>query len=356
MRVMKHEKHCIVASFLAVLCILAAYGDDPSPAAKQHPSPKKTVELSFEAIDGDTPMDVICGARAALDAALSRNRSARFVLKALPASGPHRSRNALVNRELRKFCDGRKYLWNAEGGEEAPANPISISRVTAANNRWTNGVFGVRWWLSRIAGGRASVAQEHGDMDLVMLGDSITHFWEIRCGESWAQFTNGLRVANFGAAGDKVANAIWMAENGALDGLRTKAVSILIGTNDNSSDNSNPEEVARQTEKLVEIVRAKQPEAKVLLFSIFPRGRSDKDVKHLAARKRNEATNAIVAAFAAKDANVVFVDLSERWLGPDGFVPKALMADGIHPTAEGYSIWAESILGELRKQKGGAGK
>ena len=111
-------------------------------------------------------MDVICGARARINAALRSQRKAHFTIKALPASGPSRERNALVNRELRKFCDERKYFWNAEGGEEAPSNSLSVSRVTAANQRWTNGVFGVRWWLSRVAAGRASVARAKGDLDL----------------------------------------------------------------------------------------------------------------------------------------------------------------------------------------------
>ena len=293
-------------------------------------------------------MDVICGARARINAALRSQRKAHFTIKALPASGPSRERNALVNRELRKFCDERKYFWSAEGGEEAPSNSLSVSRVTAANNRWTNGVFGVRWWLSRIAAGRAAVAREKGDLDLVMLGDSITHFWEMKLPESWAAFTNGLRVANFGCAGDKVANAIWMAENGALDGLRTKAVSILIGTNDNASDASDPVEVARRTEKLVGIVRAKQPDAKILLFAVFPRGCASNAAKHSAPRRRNDATNARLAAFAAKEGNLVYIDLTSRYLGSDGLVPKALMADGIHPTAEGYAIWAESIRKELQ--------
>ena len=309
----------------------------------------ETVTLSFDDLAGETPMDVICGARAAMDAAVNRQRKAHFVLKALPATGQNSVRNALVNRELKKFCDGRKYVWNAEGGEEAPGDPLSVSRVTASNQRWTNGVFGVRWWLSRVASGRASVARANGNLDLVMLGDSITHFWEIKCPESWTAFTNGLEVANFGCAGDKVANAIWMAENGALDGLRTKAVSILIGTNDNTSDASDPDEVARRTEKLVETVRAKQPDAKILLFAIFPRGRDSNAAKHAAPRKRNEATNARLAAFAAKQGkNLVYVDLTSRYLGPDGLVPKSLMADGIHPTAEGYAIWAERIRKELQ--------
>ena len=293
-------------------------------------------------------MDVICGARARINKAMHAQRKAHFTIRALPASDQNRERNALANREIRKFCDGRKCFWDGEGGEEAPSNTLSISRVTAANNRWTNGVFGVRWWLSRVASGRAAVARAKGELDLVMLGDSITHFWEIKCLKSWTAFTNGLNVANFGCAGDKVANAIWMAENGALDGLRTRAVSILIGTNDNSSDKSDPAKVAKLIERLVGIVRAKQPDAKIILHAIFPRGRSANDAKHIAPRKRNEATNAIVAKFAAKDGNIVFVDLTERWLGSDGFVPKALMADGIHPTAEGYAIWGERLRRELQ--------
>lgn len=345
---MKHQCNISFVAFFVVLSFFAGGLADAHASAVQNAA-GKTVLIETGDIEGATPMDVICGARARINAALCGQRKAHFTIKALPASGPNRERNALANREIRKFCDGRKYFWDGEGGEEAPSNSLSASRVTAANNRWTNGVFGVRWWLSRVAAGRDSVARAKGELDLVMLGDSITHFWEIKCPESWTAFTNGLRVANFGCAGDKVANAIWMAENGALDGLRAKAVSILIGTNDNSSDASDPKEVARRIEHLVGIVRAKQPGARIILHAIFPRGRSDKDVKHNAARKRNEATNAVVAEFAAKDGNIVFVDLSERWLGPDGFVPKTLMADGIHPTAEGYAIWGERLRHELGK-------
>ena len=334
---MKRGKLCIVGSVALAMMCLSAEG---APAAN-------TVVIETGDIEGATPMDVICGARARIGAIARGQRNARFAIKALPASGPNRERNALANREIRKFCDDRKYFWDGEGGEEAPSNSYSVSRVAAVGRRWTNGVFGVRWWLSRVASGRAAVARAKGDLDIVMLGDSITHFWEAKCPRSWNAFTNGLRVANFGCSGDKVANAIWMAENGALDGLRTKAVSILIGTNDNSSNKSDPAKVAEGIKRLVGIVRAKQPDAKILLHAIFPRGRSESDARHVAARKRNEATNAIVSEFAAKDGNIVFVDLTERWLGPDGFVPKALMADGIHPTAKGYAIWGERLRREV---------
>ena len=339
---------------VALFCLSVAGGSNQveRAAGARKPTARAVVVIEPGDIAGETPMDAICGVRSMINAAVRRQRSAHFRLKALPATDPNRARNALVNREIRKFCDERKYFWIGEGGEEAPMNVLSISRVTAANNRWTNGVFGVRWWLSRVAAGRAAVARAEGDLDLVMLGDSITHFWELKCPESWTSFTNGLRVANFGCAGDKVANAIWMAENGALDGLRTKAVSILIGTNDNSSDRSDPEEVARRIEHLVGLVRAKQPDAKILLFAIFPRGRSANDARHIAARKRNEATNVRLSAFAATVKNLSYFDLSASYLGPDGFVPKALMADGIHPTAEGYAIWAEPLHRELQQTKG----
>ena len=56
------------------------------------------------------------------------------------------------------------------------------------------------------------------------------------------------------------------------------------------------------------------------------------------------------------DGNIVFVDLTERWLGPDGFVPKALMADGIHPTAEGYAIWGGRLCRELHEIERKQGK
>lgn len=327
---------------------------------------------------------------------------------------PRRIRNERVNDEIRTFCDGRKIVW-CDFGEQflAPDGRLSSevmpdalhpsddgyaiwaaavapyvsaflsnsgtvynlggrlpsrwsravttepeellpkSRAASASMRWVEPPFGTFWWLNRVEQARSAIARANGKVDLVMLGDSITHFWQQRHPESWATFTANRTVANFGCAGDKVQHTLWMAENGALDGFRAKAVSILIGTNNNTWETSNPTNVAAGIRKLVAKTREKQPEAKIILTAIFPRGNSATS-RHFEAARRNDATNELLRKFAAGEKNVVWLDFNRRWLGADGFVTKDLMADYIHPTAKGYDIWIEELdrlLGPARDVK-----
>lgn len=369
----------------------------------------KALVLMIGTNNGEPAMEVICGIRSVIDAAFEKQPRARMVLCAIfprgaDATDPRRLRNDLVNRELRKFCDGRRIIWcdfrdrfltadgrlssevmpdhlhpclegyaiwansilpslneilapHGAGGTfvgrvpdrwllpvcEGPLETIPASRVQAANNRWTDGFYGSRWWLSRVEQARDYVQYAKGRLDLIMLGDSITHFWQQNHPEHWRRFVGDRKIANFGCAGDTVQNVLWMIENGALDGCTARVVSILAGTNNNTDEGSHPDRVAEGLKKAVRLTREKQPDAKIVLTAIFPRGASAKDVKHLEARRRNEATNAILKDFAAKEANVIWLDLTAKFLGSDGFVPKEMMADRIHPTETGYDIWAAEL-------------
>ena len=86
------------------------------------------------------------------------------------------------------------------------------------------------------------------------------------------------------------------------------------------------------------IVRKRQPKAKVLLLAIFPRGAdaSNRD------RQRNDKINALIRGLAdGKD--VFWMDLADRFLEPDGKLPKRLFFDYLHPSADGYRIWLDAV-------------
>jgi beta-glucosidase len=95
-------------------------------------------------------------------------------------------------------------------------------------------------------------------------------------------------------------------------------------------------------------LRKKQPNAKVFLMSLLPRavGVSDGDPsRDNGADGRNRRTNQILCDYAdGKD--VVFIDIYDRYL-VDGKIPKALMADRIHPTEKGYAIWRKELENRL---------
>ena len=38
------------------------------------------------------------------------------------------------------------------------------------------------------------------------------------------------------------------------------------------------------------------------------------------------------------------MDIGDRFLEPDGSISTDVMADGLHPTARGYEIWADAMM------------
>ena len=232
---------------------------------------------------------------------------------------------------------------SADIASEGPAS--AVARMESRTNDPTRdpGLFGDYWWANRFLSRHRLIEVFKGTpVDVVMLGDSIMHFWEWRHPESWAKFTKGRTVLNLGYGGDKTENAIWRIEHGELDGYKAKCVVLMMGTNNNSSDDSDPAAVAKALEKIVAMIRERQPEAKLILHPIFPRGRSATS-GHLAPRTRNDKTNAILKEFAERDGKIVWVDFGERFLDATGWVPAALMADEIHPTDAGYDIWIDAL-------------
>ena len=146
-------------------------------------------------------------------------------------------------------------------------------------------------------------------------------------------------------------NAIWRLVHGELDGYKAKNVVIMIGTNNNTFRETDPANVARGVEKIVAIVRSRQPDAKIILHPIFPRGASAESKPHADARQRNDQTNHLLEDFAKKDGKVVWLDFNRSLTDETGWVPKRLMADEIHPTDAGYDRWLEALKPHLPEQE-----
>ena len=236
------------------------------------------------------------------------------------------------------------------GAQQTPVMPVDDSAsVSRMENRTTNknrdpGLFGDYWWANRFLSRHMQIKKLNGGkVDVVMLGDSIMHFWEWLMPESWATFAKGRSVLNLGYGGDTTRQVIWRIEHGELDGYEARNVVILIGTNNNASKNADPASVAEAVKKIVRMVRERQPKAQIVLNAIFPRGQSAKSEVHARARVNNDATNAILKQFADEDGTVTYLDLNSKFLDGTGWVPKTLMYDEVHPTPEGYAIWVEAL-------------
>ena len=303
----------------------------------------RAVSVELDASDGRTPIAAICGVRAVVDAVRRAVPSATVLLR--PFSEYPRSET--VNREIRLLADGRHVVWCGPSvPEEAPALPrpcVPKARTGVSGTR------GKWWWLNRLEEKQDEIAAGPGEYDVVMLGDSITHFWEDftywSCGRDvFDGMKKHLSLLNLGYGGDHAENLLWRCENGELDGYRAKIVQIMIGTN-NGGDS--PEDTALGIRRILDAVMSRQPEAKILLLPIFPRGRAGD-----AGRARNDAVNGIIKEFADGE-RVVWFDFTGRFLGPDGeFRPGLMIDDLLHPRHGGYELWRDAVMPKFAEMLG----
>lgn len=191
-----------------------------------------------------------------------------------------------------------------------------------------------------------SIAKE-GKAQLVFLGDSITAGWAGNGKEVWAKAFDGYTPANFGIGGDRTQHVLWRIQNGELEApLKPKACVLMIGTNNVGSDSA--EGIAKGVTAIVQTIRTKQPQAKILLLAVFPRGEK---ASPNPGRDKLKQVNDIIAKLD-DGKNVFFLDIGGKFLQPDGSLTKEIMPDFLHLSPAGYQIWADAIgpkLAELMK-------
>ncbi len=121
------------------------------------------------------------------------------------------------------------------------------------------------------------------DPEIVLIGDSITHFWagppisnQQHGPKAWADTFGDHRVLNLGFGWDRTQNVPWRLDHGEMDGTHPKKVVINIGTNNfsrtrHARDNT-PAEVAEAIEEIIERVQKKSPASQIIVMGVFPRG------------------------------------------------------------------------------------
>ena len=198
------------------------------------------------------------------------------------------------------------------------------------------------WWMPRHEEKVERVKQ--GNVDLLMIGDSITHGWEGAGKAVWDEYYGDRNAVDLGFSGDRTQHVLWRLDNGEIDGISPKLAVIMIGTN-NWKDNS-AEEIADGVTAIVEELRVKLPEMKILLLAIFPRANVE-----VPFREKLVQASALFSKCA--DGNMVhYLDIGRVFLDADGNLPESVMPDLLHPNATGYQLWAEAIEPDVAKLMG----
>src|SRR5438552_15279445 len=110
------------------------------------------------------------------------------------------------------------------GRMQTAARPVAADRsVTRADDN------------SQLAHEQLLAKARRGGIDVYFEGDSIVRRWgatdypELLA--NWTQNFFGWNAADFGWGADQTQNILWRPENGELDGVHTKVVVVLAGTN-----------------------------------------------------------------------------------------------------------------------------
>ena len=202
-------------------------------------------------------------------------------------------------------------------------------------------------------------ARHHAELDLqksinprvVLIGDSITHFWDGQpLGNhqngptAWQRAFGAMPVLNMGFGWDRTQNVLWRLRQGEFEGIHPAWVVLAIGTNNMTSTSnaraSTPEEIVAGIAAIVSEIHQRSPQSRIALMAIFPRGNQPGNPYRAAIARTNE----LLAHQYANDPNITYLDIGRQFLQRDGSLPASMMPDGTHPSDAGYQIWADALI------------
>jgi beta-lactamase regulating signal transducer with metallopeptidase domain len=202
-----------------------------------------------------------------------------------------------------------------------------------------------------------------GHIDLVFFGTTDTEMWSWvdtpkggvdRGKRVWDRAFGSLKAANFGSQGTHFESLLWRMQNGELDGYEAKLVALHgvaitgggrrpIGGNIGDLPIDDEPTFVANYGRLIAEIRARQPQAKILILPPFPRGR----LRREEWRKVADA-NAVAYGKLADDRTVFYANFGERFFLPDGSHNQAMWNltgpvpnAGIHEP--GFQAWAEEL-------------
>jgi lysophospholipase L1-like esterase len=159
-------------------------------------------------------------------------------------------------------------------------------------------------------------AAKKGDIDVILLGDSITHYSGST--PAYQRHFGARKTLNLGQGGDRTQNVLWRLQNGEVEGIQPKVAMLMIGTN-NIGRGETPEDTILGIKAVLAELKQRLPNTKVVLCSILPRG------------------GAIMAP------------------NPDGSLNETLFGgDKVHLNIDGYRVWFQKAESHIAAALGEA--
>ena len=193
-------------------------------------------------------------------------------------------------------------------------------------------------WVQRYRNQTAIL--DRGNINLLMIGDSITHGWETAGKTVWDSYYAHRKALNLGISGDRTQHVLWRLDNMQLDRLSPKVAVIMIGTNNIGQQSpETPKETADGVKAIVERLEKQYPDMKQLVLKVFPRDEKPDGEK----RKLVDELNSYLPDLLKDKPNVTLLDLNAAFLTADGTLTDEVMKDKLHPGTYGYELWAKAM-------------
>ena len=200
---------------------------------------------------------------------------------------------------------------------------------------------GEQWWYDRVLKVNEKVAK--GNIELIMLGDSITDWWEEHHKANYDKFFGKWNNVDEGFAGDQTQHVLWRLNNGHLDGISPKVVVLMIGTNNSNGNDFTAEEIADGITAIVCKLRTELPKTKILMLAIFPRGEGP------SIQREKNALASELASNLADNKHVFYMDINDEFLDENQILSRDIMPDHLHPNDKGYDIWGNAMMPKLNE-------
>ena len=161
-----------------------------------------------------------------------------------------------------------------------------------------------------------------------------------RQGHLGSSTTRKYKPANFGIGGDRTQHVLWRIENGELDGDQAEGRR-PDDRHEQQRATTRPEQIAAGVEKIVERPRGRRPARRCCCWPSSRAARTPEKAADAARDDQAASTRRSRSSTTAK--TVRYLDLSDKFLQPDGTISKEIMPDYLHLSKKGYEIWADAM-------------
>jgi len=170
--------------------------------------------------------------------------------------------------------------------------------------------------------------------EVVFVGSSSIRFWEL------AKSFPSMDVINRGFGGSQLADSVRYAPRIVVP-YEPRIVVLYAGDNDLAFGKS-PEQVSADFQAFTRRVLDKLPKTKIVVLSIKP-----SPLRSRLWEKMRKA-NALIADHCKSDERLLYLDVSNALLGPDG-KPRSeyFRIDGLHLNEKGYEVWTAILKPHL---------